>query len=127
MRVASDDIRTKHAAIGQLNANGTLTCDNVIVGENEPVWCEDDARPGAVIEFDLGNRRRHHIDSVDDRCRVRIEEFIVTGWSSQCVVRHSVSIESDRRVPHHPNGQVGLASGLQSRTISVRVTTFVET
>ena len=75
--IAADDIGAKRSAIGQRHREARRTMDDVAVREDEAVRGEDDTGPAAALGVDLHDRRPNHVDRLNHRTRVRVEEIVV--------------------------------------------------
>ena len=70
VRVISDNVRIRMAAIGQNNFDSVCAVDDVAIGQDEPIRCENEPRaaalPPAIVptHFDVHDRRADFLGGV---------------------------------------------------------------
>jgi hypothetical protein len=56
--------------------------DHVTVGQDEPVWRENDAGPATLLALHSYDGRAYGLDGMDDGGRVGVEQIVIGGLAN---------------------------------------------
>ena len=85
--------RRRHRARREAYAERSPALDNVIVGERKLIRRENHARSSPLLELYAPLRQAGHLDGLDDRTRIRVEQRIVAdgiglmSWIHESIVK----------------------------------------
>ncbi len=77
--IGADTIRQHRSTIRHHHRDAPGPLDHVIVGENQSVGREADARTAAFLDVDLDDGRPDRLDGANHRLRIRVEQFAVVN------------------------------------------------
>ena len=77
--IGPDTIRQHRSTIRHHHRDAPGPLDHVMVGENQSVGREADARTAAVLDVDLDDGRPDRLDGANHGLRIRVEQFAVVN------------------------------------------------
>jgi hypothetical protein len=99
VRILAHDIAAHRATVRKDDSERRTVFDDVIVGEEEAVGCDDDARTAGTADVDFDDGGGDDFNRADHRLRVGVEKCgVVWLWDHESILRVLCNLT------HHPDG-----------------------